>query len=100
MSYRLRQWLKATLAPLDPLFRHALKVILSSAIVRGTSELFPDFSVVLFRPNFILVSEEYPVKTHKNQWLLNLLSPPAFLCGAANQGTHHGVWSADAFAGT
>ena len=24
-----------------------------------------DFSVVLFRPNFILVSEEYPVKVHK-----------------------------------
>jgi hypothetical protein len=39
VSYRLRQWLKATLAPLDPLFRHAVKVCLSSAIVRGTSEL-------------------------------------------------------------
>jgi hypothetical protein len=26
-----------------------------------------DFSVVLFRPNFMLASEEYLVKTHKNQ---------------------------------
>src|SRR5262245_38999258 len=37
---------------------------------------FPsDFSVVLFRPNFMLVSEECLMKTHKNQWLLNPLSP-------------------------
>jgi hypothetical protein len=28
-----------------------------------------DFSVVLCRPNFILASEEHPMKTHKNQWL-------------------------------
>jgi hypothetical protein len=28
-----------------------------------------DFSVVLFRPNFMLVSEEQPMKVHKNQWL-------------------------------
>jgi hypothetical protein len=27
----------------------------------------PDFSVMLFRPNFMLVSEEYPMKTYKNQ---------------------------------
>jgi len=32
-----------------------------------------DFSVVLFRPNFMLVSEDHPMKTHKNQWLLNPL---------------------------
>jgi len=54
-------------------------------------EFLPDFSVVLFRPNFMLVSEENPVKTHKNQWLLNPLSPPDIPCGATNQGTHHGV---------
>jgi hypothetical protein len=35
-----------------------------------------DFSVVLLRPNFTLVSEEYPMKAHKNQWLLNPLPPP------------------------
>jgi hypothetical protein len=35
----------------------------------------PDFSVVLFRPNFMLASEEHSMKAHKNQCLLNLLSP-------------------------
>ena len=40
------------------------------------------------------------MKTHKNQWLLNLLSPPAILWGATNQGTHDGVCGADAFAVT
>jgi hypothetical protein len=28
-----------------------------------------DFSVVLFRSDCILVSEEYLMKAHKNQWL-------------------------------
>jgi|SRR4030095_9526631 hypothetical protein len=65
-----------------------------------TASKFPDFSVVLFRPHFMLVSEEYPVKAHKNQWLLTMLSPPAIPCGGAHQGTHHGVWRADAFAVT
>ncbi len=37
-----------------------------------------DFSVVLFRPNFMLVSEEHPMKVHKNQWLLTLPSPPDY----------------------
>ena len=60
----------------------------------------PDFSVVLFRPNFMLASEEYPMKAHKNQWLLTMPFPPAILCGGTNQGTHHGVWHADAFAVT
>jgi hypothetical protein len=43
-----------------------------------------DFSVVLFRPNFMLAFEEYPVKVHKNQWLstchlplLSLVEPRA-----------------------
>jgi hypothetical protein len=59
-----------------------------------------DFSVVLFRPNFMLASEGYPMKAHKNQWLSALLSSPNLLCGATNQGTYHGVWGADAFAVT
>jgi len=37
--------------------------------------LVPDFSVVVFRLHFMLVSEEHLMKPHKNQWLLNLLSP-------------------------
>src|SRR5262249_41200475 len=46
-----------------------------------------DFSVVLFRPNFMLASEGYPMKVHKNQRLLTLPSPPHLPCGATNQGT-------------
>jgi hypothetical protein len=59
-----------------------------------------DFSVVLFRPNFMLASEGYLVKVHKNQRLLTLPSPLSLPCGATNQGTYHGVWWADAFAVT
>jgi hypothetical protein len=62
--------------------------------------LTSDFSVVLFRPNFMLASEEHPMKVHKNQRLLTILSPPDIPCGATNQGTHHGVWGADTFAVT
>jgi len=51
----------------------------------------PDFSVVLFRPNFMLPSEEYRMKVHKNQWLLNLLYPLDIPWRATNQGTTHGV---------
>jgi hypothetical protein len=56
-----------------------------------------DFSVVRFRPNFMLASEEYLMKVHKNQWLLTLPSSPDLPWEATNQGTHHGVWDADAF---
>jgi len=59
-----------------------------------------DFSVVLFRPNFTLVSEGNPVKTHKNQRLLNPLCPLDISWGAMNQGTHDGIWGAGTFAVT
>ncbi len=36
----------------------------------------PDFSVVLFRPYFMLASEKHPMKAHKNQQLLAMLCPP------------------------
>ena len=36
----------------------------------------PDFSVVLFRPDFMLASEKYPMKAHKNQQLLAMLCSP------------------------
>ncbi len=62
--------------------------------------IVPDFSVVLCRPNFMLLSEEHSMKTHKNQWLLALLSSPNIPCGATNRGTHSGVGGADAFAVT
>jgi len=38
------------------------------------------------------------MKSHKNQWLVCLLSLHDIPCGATNQGTHHGVRGADAFA--
>jgi hypothetical protein len=34
-----------------------------------------DFSVVLFRPNFMLAFEEHPVKVRKNQWLSTCYLP-------------------------
>jgi len=41
---------------------------------------------------------EYPMKIHKNQWFLALLSLPAISCGGTNQGTYPGAWGADAVA--
>ena len=67
--------------------------VLNFIIAIGT-----DFSVVLFRSDFMLLSEEHPMKSHTNQWLVGLLSPPAIPCRGTNQGTHHGIWGADAFA--
>jgi hypothetical protein len=37
--------------------------------LRFPEKYIPDFSVVLFRPNFMLASEEHPMKVHKNQWV-------------------------------
>jgi len=67
---------------------------------RSAVEDSTDFSVVLFRPHFMLASEGYPMKVHKNQRLLTLPPPSNLPCGATNQGTYHGVWWADAFAVT
>ena len=50
-----------------------------------------DFSVVLFRSKFMLVSEVYLMKVHKNQWLLTLLSLPEIPYGGTNQGTYPGA---------
>src|SRR5262249_24967223 len=57
----------------------AVEWVARGASPQGTQSgnYYPDFSVVLFRPNFMLASEEYPMKAHKNQWLLTMLSPPA-----------------------
>ena len=46
----------------------------------------PDFSVVLLRSDFVLVSEKNHVKMHKNQWLLTPLSPLDIPCRAKNPG--------------
>jgi hypothetical protein len=46
----------------------------------------PDFSVVLFRSDFVLVSEKNHVKTHKNQWVLTMSYSPECLSGATHRG--------------
>jgi hypothetical protein len=43
------------------------------------------FSVVLFRPHCMLVSEEFPMKSHKNQWVWSMLCPPEHLAGAISR---------------
>src|SRR4030095_5716508 len=50
------------------------------------SLLMGDFSVVLFRPTFILFSEKNCMKVHKNQWLLTMPYPLECLAGATSQG--------------
>jgi hypothetical protein len=45
-----------------------------------------DFSVVLFRPNFVLFSEKNRMKVHKNQWLLTMPYPLERLAGATSRG--------------
>ena len=61
------------------------------------SLLMGDFSVALFRSNFMLFSEKNRMKVHTNQWVWIVPQPPKRLAGATNQGTHYGVWGADAF---
>jgi hypothetical protein len=49
-----------------------------------------DFSVVLFRPNFVLVSEKNRKKVHKNQWFLAMPYPLERLAGSHKPRTNHG----------
>src|SRR5262245_46936777 len=46
----------------------------------------PDFSVVLFRSDFVLVSEKNHMKVHKNQWLWDGPYSPGHLSGALSRG--------------
>src|SRR2546423_9578597 len=46
----------------------------------------------------MLPSEEHPMKTHTNQWLVLPLSPPDIPWGATHQGGCPGAWGADACA--
>src|SRR5262245_35835178 len=48
---------------------------------------FPDFSVVLFRSNFMPFSEKSRMKAHTNQCFWNTLFPPDIPWGAMYQGT-------------
>jgi len=49
-------------------------------------DLLPDFSIVLFRPNFMLTSEEHPVKALKNQWFWTMPYLSEHLAGATSRG--------------
>jgi hypothetical protein len=51
----------------------------------------PDFSVVLLRPNFMLVSEGHRMKVYKNQWFLYPLTPLDIPWGATNLDIPHGA---------
>jgi hypothetical protein len=45
-----------------------------------------DFSVVLFRSDFVFFSEKNYVKVHRNQWVLTTPCPPERLSGATHRG--------------
>ena len=47
---------------------------------------FTDFSVVLFRSDFVLVSEKNRMKAHKNQCAWTMLYSPECLSGATSRG--------------
>ena len=53
---------------------------------RGASVHLSDFSVVRFRPHFMLVSEERHMKPHKNQWLWARPYSPEALVGFQGRG--------------
>jgi hypothetical protein len=46
----------------------------------------PDFSVVLFRSDFMLFSEKNCMKVHKNQWVLTMPCPLERVSGATSRG--------------
>jgi hypothetical protein len=48
--------------------------------------IFPDFSVVLFRSDFMLFSEENHMKIHKNQWVWTMPYPLERLSEATRRG--------------
>src|SRR5215475_9194733 len=60
-------------------------VILSSW-EETTTWHFAGFSVVLFRSDFVLVSEKNHMKVHKNQWLWDGPYSPGHLSGALSRG--------------
>jgi hypothetical protein len=59
-----------------------------------------DFSVVLFRSDFVLVSEKNHMKVHKNQWIGTMSYPPERLSGVTRRGQTMVPGGAEAFAVT
>ena len=59
-----------------------------------------DFSVVLFRSDFVLFSEKNHVKVHTNQWIVAMSYPPERLAGVTRRGQTMAPGGAEAFAAT
>jgi hypothetical protein len=57
------------LAPFEEKYGVTSEYFLAAMTAEDLEGKDADFSVVLFRPNFMLASEEHPMKAHKNQWL-------------------------------
>jgi hypothetical protein len=55
-------------------------------IYKAQPAIAPDFSVVLFRSDFMLFSEKNRMKAHTNQWVLTMPYPLERLAGATNRG--------------
>ena len=49
-------------------------------------EIVSDFSVMLFRSDFVLISEKNYMKAHKNQWVCTIPYPPECLAEATSRG--------------
>ena len=76
----------------------SLEKVLQSS--ESWAKQYSDFSVVLLRSDFMLVSEKNHVKMHKNQWLWTPLSALDIPCRATNRGKHSEGWGSDACAVT
>ena len=59
---------------------------LSTSLQACLQTYLPDFSVVLFRSDFMLFSEKNHMKAHKNQWVLTMPCPLERLAGATSRG--------------
>jgi hypothetical protein len=71
------------LTPCDRLLGKQLFDELEQTLQRVPSYL--DFSVVLFRSDFMLFSEKNRMKVHKNQWVLTMPCPLERLSGATSR---------------
>jgi hypothetical protein len=56
-----------------------------------------DFSVKLFRSDFVLISEKNYVKALKNQWIGTMSYPPERLSGVTRRGQTMAPGGAEAF---
>jgi hypothetical protein len=65
--------------------------------VRPAAISSTDFSVVLFRSDFVLVSENNHMKVHKNQWIGTMSYPPERLSGVTRRGQTMAPGGAEAF---